>query len=77
MISLFTEALAVGLITAIIGSLISVLFMFLFNKKFNLNDYHFWPQVFFSYFVTGFIIHVILEWTGVNKKFCCNNRYKC
>ncbi len=76
MISLFTEALSVGLITAVVGSIISLLFMFLFSKDFKIAKYSFWPQVFVSYFVTGLVIHLILEWTGVNKKFCCG-RYTC
>ncbi len=78
MMNLFTEALSVGLITAIIGSLVSLLSMFLFSKSFTLKSYTFWPQVFITYFITGFLIHLILEWTGMNQKFCCQkNRYKC
>ncbi len=76
MTNVYTEAFAVGLSTAFIGLFMSTLFMFIFSKKkFNLGRYTFWPQVFLSYFVTGFIIHLIYEWTGMNKKFCCNRNY--
>jgi hypothetical protein len=75
--NLFVESLAVGFTTGLIGLFISTLSMFIFSKKFSLNRYSFWPQIFFSYFLTGVIIHLIYEWTGMNKKFCCDRKYSC
>jgi hypothetical protein len=75
--NVFVEALSVGLTTALVGLFISTVFMFVFSKKFTLKKYKFWPQIFFSYFVTGFVIHLIYEWTGMNKKFCCDRKYSC
>lgn len=76
--SLFTEALSVGVVTGVFGSLVSLLFMFIFSKNFTLKEYNFKLQVFLSYFVTGFFMHLLLEWTGMNQKFCCQkNRYNC
>ncbi len=78
MTNLFIEASIVGLITGILGLFISTLLMFIFSKKFSLKKYSFWSQIFLSHFITGFLIHIIFEWNGINKKFCCQkNRYNC
>lgn len=76
----FIEALTVGIMTGILGFIISTLLMFT-NKKFSLKKYTFWPSVLFSYFITGFLIHLIYEFTNVNKWYCingnaCKNIYK-
>ena len=75
--NLFTETLSIGFTTGVIGLFISTLFMFIFSKNFTLKKYNFWPQIFLSYFITGSIIHLIYEFTNLNKKFCCNRKYKC
>ncbi len=75
--NIFLESLSVGLTTGLIGLFISTISMFVFSKNFTLKKYKFWPSVFFNYFITGFIIHLIYEWTGMNKKFCCDRNYSC
>ena len=69
--NIFLEALVVGIITGILGFIISTLLMFT-NKNFSLTKYTFWPSVLFSYFITGFLIHLIYEYTKMNKWYCIN-----
>lgn len=69
--SFIIEALTVGVVTAIIGFIISTLLM-LPSKDFSWSKYHFWPSVLFSFFITGVIIHVIFEVSGANKWYCKN-----
>lgn len=66
---LLVEALVVGLITAIVGIIISTLFM-LPSKDFSWKKYTFWPQVLLAYFVTGFLLHLGFELAGANKWYC-------
>ena len=68
------EMLAVGFITAIIGFIISTLFMYKFSPDFTIKKYKFWWQVVLSLFITGCIVHVICEYTGVNKWYCKHGR---
>lgn len=75
--NLFLESLIVGLSVGIFGLIISTLLMFAFSRDFSLSNYTFWPQVFFGYFLTGMIIHLFYEFTGQNKKFCCERSYIC
>lgn len=69
MSTFLVEALVVGLVAGIVGLIISTLFM-LPSKDFSWKKYHFWPQVFLSFFVTGFILHVGFELAGANKWYC-------
>ena len=69
--SLLIEALVVGIMTAILGFIISTLFMML-NKDFSFKKYSFWWQVLGSFFVTGVIIHLVCDGTGINKWYCKN-----
>ena len=71
MIFLLLEALAVGLFTGIIGLIISTIFMFS-KKDFSLEKYTYWKQVFASFFITGIAVHLICEFTGINKWYCKN-----
>jgi len=66
---LLTEALIVGVATAVLGLILSTLFM-LTSKDFSFKKYHFWPQVLGAFFLTGFLIHIGCEMTGVNKWYC-------
>lgn len=66
------EVLLVGFATGVVGLLVSTLFMFIFARKFSLKKYHFWWQVALSYFITGCLIHILCESTGVNKWYCKN-----
>jgi nitric oxide reductase large subunit len=69
---LLGEILMVGLATAVVGFIVSTLFMYIFANNFSVKKYHFWWQVVLSYFVTGCLIHIICEVTGVNKWYCKN-----
>ena len=42
------------------------------NKDFSFKKYSFWWQVLGSFFVTGVIIHLLCEGTGINKWYCKN-----
>jgi O-antigen/teichoic acid export membrane protein len=66
------EILAVGVATAIIGFLVSTLLMYVFVKDFSTKKYHFWWQVILSYFITGCLVHVLCQITGINKWYCKN-----
>jgi len=68
--SLFTEALVVGVITAVVGLVISTAMMYATQKGFSLRSYTFWWQVALAMFLTGALIHVVLELTGINRKWC-------
>jgi hypothetical protein len=69
--NVFIEALSVGLLTSIIGFIISTLFM-IPQKRFNFKTYTFWPWILLSYFITGFLIHLICQFSGINKWYCKN-----
>jgi len=69
MAHLLVEALIIGLLTAIVGTIISTLFM-LPSKSFSWKKYTFWPQVMAAYFVTGFLLHLGFEVSGSNKWYC-------
>lgn len=71
MANILTEALFVGLITGIFGLIISTLFM-LPSKKFSWKKYTFWPNVTMSFFVTGFLLHILFEYFGANRWYCKN-----
>lgn len=68
---LIVEALVVGVVAAVVGLLISTLFMML-DKDFSFEKYDFWPRVMLSYFVTGVLLHFIFEYFGANKWYCDN-----
>lgn len=64
------EALILAFIGAVFGLFLSSLMMFISDKKFSLKRYHFWWQVALSYFLTFFILHLGMEFSGVNKWYC-------
>jgi hypothetical protein len=68
---LFKEALVVGLGVSIIGTLISYLAMAYSNNSFNFKFDH-WFSVIISEFLTGFLIHYLSEYYGLNKWYCKN-----
>lgn len=66
---LIIESLLVGLGVAIFGFIISTLMMYT-DKNFSFKKYHFWWQIILSYFVTGFLFHLIAELLKINKWYC-------
>lgn len=78
---LFLEALVVGILTVIIGSMVGYIIGSLFSnnlpkicKEWNKNH-----VMEISLFFTGFIIHILCEVIGINKWYCkngnaCNKR---
>ena len=69
MLKLLTESLIVGIITLVIGNII-------FNISVNkVNKEKKKPSgINFSFFITGFILHLSLEFIGFNKWYC-NKKY--
>ena len=69
---LFIEAFVVGFITLIVGSIVCLILGYFFPNNLpdickKWNKYHIME---FSLFLTGFIIHLICEFTGINKWYC-------
>lgn len=76
------EALFVGLLTGIVGLIVSTAMMVLFECDFQWKKYTFWHWVLLSYMITGFLIHVLCEKTLLNKWYCkhgyaCQKRVGC
>ena len=79
---LIIEGLGVGFVTTLFGILITyliTLFSNLFLKKnVNLSLYSSILVISLSYFLTGFVIHILFEYIGLNKQFCCKqDRFVC
>ena len=71
---LLIEAVSVGILTVIVGSLVGYILSKLFStnlpkicKSWNKNHI-----MEISLFFTGFAIHLICEFTGINKWYCKN-----
>jgi hypothetical protein len=69
---LVVESTVIGLITGIIGSLISLMLMYITDKTFSIKKYTFAGSVFFSFFLTGVVIHTFFEMVGLNTWYCKN-----
>jgi hypothetical protein len=72
----FFEALIVGVATAVLGFGISTLLMVVSTPDFSFEKYKFWPLVLVSFFLTGFWLHLIFEWTTLNRLYC-RRGYAC
>jgi len=73
---LITEAVVVGIATVVVGSLVGFILGKYFSsdlpavcKRWNKNHI-----MEISLFLTGFLIHIISEYAGVNKWYCKNSR---
>ena len=65
------EALVVGLATMILGTIISVVAMYS-QADFSISKITFWPSLLASHFLVGFLVHLVCEWSGVNRWYCKN-----
>jgi uncharacterized membrane protein len=66
---LLIEAIVVGIMTSILGTIMSYIFMVIEEKKLYVK-FDFWMYVVLSNFFTGVLIHYICEYTGLNKYYC-------
>ena len=68
------EAFVVGIITVIVGNLVG----FAIGKSLNVDlpgvckDWNKYYTMEISLFLTGFLIHLICEFSGINKWYCKN-----
>lgn len=69
MAGVLVEAIMVGLITLVVGVLVSLSFKLLPQPKDpkNWNQYHYMEM---SLFITGVLIHLGCEVTGLNAYYC-------
>lgn len=68
------EAVVVGIITLIVGIIVSKLMEIGRKKEPDEKDYTI--QMAAGLFVTGFVVHILCEAFGFNKWYC-NNGYAC
>ena len=66
MASLFIEAITVGFMVLIGGTILIHFLSYLFSVSYNNKHY----VIEISLFLTGFLIHIICEFTGINKWYC-------
>lgn len=71
MSKLLVEALVVAVATVIVGVAVSYGVMYYKNPESVVGFQH-WGGVAVSYFITGFLIHLVAEYSGVNKWYCSN-----
>lgn len=72
--NLFLEAVCVGILVLVIGSLVGYLLSFSTQSQRQLpKECKNWNKYYImeiSLFLTGFIAHLVLEATGLNKWYC-------
>jgi len=66
------EVICVGLVTAVIGFIITSASMFISQRDFTWKKYNFWWQVALSLFITGALVHILCQLTGINHWYCDN-----
>ena len=73
---LLIESIAVGIITVVVGTIAGLVVGKLFSsnlpkvcKKWNKNH-----VMEISLFLTGFLVHLLCEFTGINGWYCKNGR---
>jgi hypothetical protein len=67
---LLKETVGVGILTVVVGMIISTLWMRASEGKWPRT--HLQLQVAGSLFITGAVIHLVCEFTGINKWYCKN-----
>ena len=67
-LNIIKEGFMIGLVTLIIGFIIKFIIDYLFKPKDD-NKYYIFIIILF---ITGFIAHIICQYTGINKWYCKN-----
>lgn len=72
------EAIIVGIIVVILGTIISKIFQLLLKTEVPIvcNDWNKYHIMEISLFMTGFATHLVCEILGMNKWYC-RNGYAC
>lgn len=80
MYKLFIEALVVGIMTVVVGTIVSLIVkkMNIFSVKLPdvCKDWNNFYIMEICLFFTGFTLHLLCELFGINKYYC-NNSYAC
>jgi len=71
---LLCESIIIGIITLIVGL---ILFNLTVNKKNKQNNYKTPHGIKFALFLTGIVIHLIIELSGFNKWICDKQTLTC
>jgi len=66
--NLILEALVVGLILSFIGTIVALIFRFTSKDQTQLGKWLI--NTLLMFFITGFSAHLILEFSGINKRYC-------
>lgn len=72
---LLKEALYVAVIVALFGMAVSYGVMVWDNSS-KIHDNNHWMRIIISFFITGFIVHLTAEYTGINAWYC-QHGYAC
>jgi len=67
--NILIEALIVGVITAVVGLIVSYGVMYI-EKPESVKNFDHWWSIVVSFFITGFLIHLLCEFSGVNRWYC-------
>jgi len=69
MIQFSLEVLFVGFLVSLIGIVISYLVM-RYKSADEANNFEHWKSVAVSFFISGALVHIICEYTGLNHWYC-------
>jgi nucleoside recognition membrane protein YjiH len=73
--ALLKEALYVAIIVSVFGTIVTY-FMLLWENSSKIHSSDHWKNIIISFFITGFLVHLTAEYTGVNQWYC-NHGYAC
>lgn len=69
MIEIIIEAIIVGLLVMIIGIIVSYGTMYMQDPVLT-KDFKHWWSIAFSFAISGMLVHIICEVSGVNRWYC-------